>query len=77
MHRRDLGLGPAVVLRLAESVPKGSHIFLVRFFTTGRLIQELREDQKFGTGWTIMSNRLHLKWRKDSKMKKDAYISNF
>lgn len=72
LARRDLGLGPAVVLRLAESVPKNSHIFFDRYFTTVRLIQELREDQKFGTG-TIMSNRLNLKWKKDSKMKRGEH----
>ncbi len=32
LPRRDLGLGPAVVMRLAESVPRGSHIFIDHFF---------------------------------------------
>lgn len=72
LPRRDLGLGPAVVMRFAASIPKQSHLFFDRYFSMVRLIQELREDGIFGTG-TIMANRLNLNWKKDSKMKRGEY----
>ncbi|GBP23682.1 PiggyBac transposable element-derived protein 3 [Eumeta japonica] len=53
----NLGLGPAVVLRLLQSVPPGSCIFFDRYFTTVPLLEELSKLGYHGTG-TIMTNRI-------------------
>ena len=63
---------PAVVMRLAESVPKGSHIFTDRFFTTVSLVEELGKEGKFGSG-TMKANRLSLSWVTDRTMKRGDY----
>lgn len=52
-----LGLGPAVVLRLIESIPRESCIFFDRNFTTIPLLDELTKLGYHGTG-TIMANRV-------------------
>jgi hypothetical protein len=66
-----LGLGPAVVLRLIQSVPRGSCIFFDRYFTTVPLLDTLIRLGYHGTG-TIMSNRVpdrkELNLKEDSKM---------
>lgn len=68
-----LGLGPAVVLRLIQSVPRGSCIFFDRYFTTVPLLEELTNLGYHGTG-TIMLNRVpdrqQLKFKDDKKMKR-------
>ncbi|CAK1593102.1 unnamed protein product [Parnassius mnemosyne] len=66
-----LGLGPAVVLRLSQSVPRGSCIFFDRYFTTVPLLEELTKMDYHGTR-TIMLNRVpdrqQLKFKDDKKM---------
>ncbi|KAL4154140.1 hypothetical protein QTP88_001973 [Uroleucon formosanum] len=54
---RTLGLGPAVVLHLTKTIPKGSAMFFDRYFTTIPLMNRLNEIGIYATG-TIMSNRL-------------------
>lgn len=52
-----LGLGPAVVLHLWKTIPKGSVLLFDRYFTTIPLINCLNEIGIHATG-TIISNRL-------------------
>lgn len=48
---KEMGLGPAVVLRLKESVPPLSVLYFDRFFTTTRLMDKLIYEQYFATGF--------------------------
>ncbi|GBP38172.1 PiggyBac transposable element-derived protein 3 [Eumeta japonica] len=70
----NLGLGPAVVLRLLQSVPPGSCIFFNRYFTTVPLLEELSKLGYHGTG-TIMTNRIpdrqNLCFKDDKRMARD------
>ncbi|XP_055379446.1 piggyBac transposable element-derived protein 3-like [Condylostylus longicornis] len=52
-----LGHGPSIILRLTKFMPKGSHIYFHRFFTTVPLIAKLYSMGFKRTG-TIMSNSL-------------------
>lgn len=63
------GLGPAVVLRLASTLPEGSSLYFDRYFTTVPLIQKLSEKNLFGTG-TIMNNRIKASFVADNKLKR-------
>mgnify|MGYP004578525483 CR=1 FL=1 len=54
---RSLGLGPAVILRLCETIPRNSFLYFDRYFTTIPLLQRLHEIGLNGTG-TIMGNRM-------------------
>lgn len=62
----SLGHGPAVVLRVIETLPAGSTVYLDRYFTTIPLLERLVELQIEGTG-TLQANRLS---------KKDLQFSN-
>ncbi|XP_059057828.1 piggyBac transposable element-derived protein 3-like [Achroia grisella] len=77
-----LGLGPAVVFRLIQSVPPGSCIFFDRYFTTIPLLDELKRLGYHGTG-TIMVNRIpdrqQISFKEDQKMRRgdiDQRVSN-
>lgn len=63
------GLGPSVVLRLVETMPRGSSVFFDRYFTTVPLMEKLFTLNIDGTG-TIMSNRL-----KGCKVKPDKEMN--
>ncbi|XP_036347793.1 piggyBac transposable element-derived protein 3-like, partial [Rhagoletis pomonella] len=52
-----LGHGPSIVLRLTKCLPKGSHLYFDRFFTTIPLLEKLQDIGFKATG-TIMGNRL-------------------
>ncbi|XP_055389991.1 piggyBac transposable element-derived protein 3-like [Condylostylus longicornis] len=52
-----LGHGPSVVIFLTKCLPKGSHLYFDRFFTTIPLLERLNEIGFKSTG-TIMANRL-------------------
>lgn len=77
-----LGLGPAVVLHLIQSIPRGSCIFFDRYFSTIPLLDELKKLGYHGTG-TIMANRVpnrqQISFKDDKKMKRgevDQRVSN-
>ncbi|KAG5893728.1 hypothetical protein JTB14_022336 [Gonioctena quinquepunctata] len=53
---KTLGLGPAVVLRVVETLPKRSSVFFYRYFTTLPLLDTLSESGLDGTG-TLNPNR--------------------
>lgn len=55
--KQKVGLGPAVVLRLKDSVPPLSVLYFDRYFTSLQLMEQLVSEQYFGTG-TLMLNRL-------------------
>lgn len=66
-----LGLGPSVVMRLAQSTPEGSHLFSDRYFNRLSLIQELLSKKIFATA-TVMINRLgKIMWKKVTELKWD------
>ncbi|XP_037809240.1 piggyBac transposable element-derived protein 1-like [Lucilia sericata] len=72
-----LGHGPSIVIRLVKNLPKGSHIYFDRFFTTTPLIEALHQMGFLGTG-TIMANRIpkSVKFPLDKDMKRSD-ISQF
>ena len=67
--KKDLGLGPAVVMRLVQSLPHGSFVYFDRYFTTLHLLQRLGEKGIEGTG-TVMVNRIRNVKLKDGKMQR-------
>lgn len=70
---RTLGLGPAVVLHLSKTIPKGSVLFFYRYFTTIPLINRLNEIGIHATG-TIMSNRLkNIHFSTDKKFERGVW----
>ncbi|XP_063742520.1 piggyBac transposable element-derived protein 3-like [Eleginops maclovinus] len=67
------GVGSASVLRMAETVPPGSHLYFDRYFTTIKLLDTLLKKSLPATG-TIMMNRVpkECKFPGDSVMKKQG-----
>lgn len=70
---RSLGLGPAIVIYLAQSIPPGSCIYFDRYFTTVPLLEKLVDLNLHGTG-TIMMNRIadrqQVHFKEDRQMKR-------
>lgn len=56
----SLGHGPAVVLRLVQTLPPGSSVYFDRYFTTIPLLDKLTKIQIDGTG-TLQTNRVSMK----------------
>lgn len=52
---KSLGHGPAVVLRLVQTLPQGSSVYFDRYFTTLPLLEKLSDIKIEGTG-TIQVN---------------------
>ncbi|XP_047112364.1 piggyBac transposable element-derived protein 3-like [Schistocerca piceifrons] len=52
-----LGLGPSVILRLAQTLPQGSRLYFDRYFIALPLLQQLLDLGLEGTG-IIMKNRV-------------------
>ncbi|XP_049782815.1 piggyBac transposable element-derived protein 3-like [Schistocerca cancellata] len=52
-----LGLGPSIILRLAQTLPQGARLYFDRYFTALPLLQQLLDLGLEGTG-TIMKNRV-------------------
>lgn len=70
LTEEDLGVGPAFVLRLVQTLPKGSKVFFDRYFTTLPLLDRLLAKGIFGTG-TIMKNRVKcITMTEERKMKR-------
>jgi len=70
---RSLGLGPAVVLRLAKTIPEHSVLFFDRYFTTVPLLDRLNAINIKATG-TIMNNRLkNIHFSEDKKFKQGKW----
>jgi len=70
---KTLGLGPAVVLRLINTIPEGSSVFFDRYFTTIPLMKKLVQLKIYGTG-TLQLNRLQkFQFKPDSKMKRGDF----
>ena len=70
---RSLGLGPAVVLRLAKTIPEHSVLFFDRYFTTVSLLDRLNAINIKATG-TIMNNRLkNIHFNEDKKFKQGKW----
>ncbi|CAK1579172.1 unnamed protein product [Parnassius mnemosyne] len=69
---RSLGLGPAVILRLAQAIPPTSCLYFDRYFTTIPLLEALSKQNLHGTG-PIMLNRLpdrvEINFKEDRNMK--------
>lgn len=55
--KKDVGLGPSVVLRLKDTLPPLSVLYFDRYFTSLQLMEHLASESYFGTG-TLMMNRL-------------------
>ncbi|KAH8009210.1 hypothetical protein HPB51_012708 [Rhipicephalus microplus] len=64
-----LGLGPNVVLRLVETLPKHSSVYFDRYFTTIPLLDALIDKEIDATG-TIVTNRVkNIHFQSDTTMK--------
>ncbi|KAL3234081.1 hypothetical protein MRX96_022829 [Rhipicephalus microplus] len=68
-----LGLGPNVVLRLVETLPKHSSVYFDRYFTTIPLSDALIDKEIDATG-TIMTNRVkNIHFQSDTTMKQGDF----
>lgn len=54
---KSLGHGPAVVLRLVQTLPQGTSVYFDRYFTTLPLLEKLSDIKIEGTG-TLQVNRV-------------------
>ncbi|CAK1596302.1 unnamed protein product [Parnassius mnemosyne] len=70
---RSLGLGPAIVLRFINTLPRGSFVYFDRYFTTIPLLEKMLTLGIEGTG-TIITNRFKgYQFPKDSSMNRGDY----
>ncbi|KAH7973889.1 hypothetical protein HPB49_006414 [Dermacentor silvarum] len=72
-QKKQHGIGAAVVLKLAETLPCGSLLYFDRYFTGTHLLESLAEKNIRGTG-TIMKSRLPkgLKLEGDREMRAEG-----
>lgn len=69
LPNRNLGLGPAVILRLCQTIPPGSFLYFDRYFTSVPLLKELLLKGFRATG-SIRMNRLeNISFKNDKNMK--------
>lgn len=66
----NFGVGAAVVLRLANTLPEGSFLYFDRYFSSLPLMKELVKRKLEGTG-TLMANRFNTKKKTLYEFKKD------
>lgn len=70
---RALGLGPSIVLRLINTLPRGSFVYFDRYFTTIPLLEKMVTLGIEGTG-TIIANRFKgYQFPKDAQMNRGDY----
>lgn len=72
-QKKQHGIGAAVVLKLAETLPCGSSLYFDRYFTGTHLLESLAEMKIRGTG-TIMKSRLPkgLKLKGDQELRTEG-----
>lgn len=66
----NFGIGAAVVLRVARSLPEGSFLYFDRYFSSVPLMTELVKRKIEGTA-TLMANRFNTKKKTKYEFKKD------
>ncbi|CAB3254118.1 unnamed protein product [Arctia plantaginis] len=66
----NFGIGAAVILRLANTLPEGSFLYCDRYFSSLPLMKELVKRKLEGTG-TLMANRFNTKKKTLYEFKKD------
>jgi hypothetical protein len=70
---KTLGLGPAVILRLINTIPEGSSVFFDRYFTTIPLMQKLVQLKIHGTGTLQLNCLQKFQFKPDTKMKRGDF----
>lgn len=72
---QQLGIGGIAVARMAQSLPRGTHLYFDRYFTSVKILDMLKANGLLGTG-TIIKNRIpalcKLKMSDDTKLQKQG-----
>lgn len=68
LPKRNLGLGPAVILRLCQTIPPGSFLYFDRYFTTVPLLKELLLKGFRATGNVRMNRLENFNFKNDKNM---------